>query len=440
MGELRARDPGGDDRVHRDRDRLEPRRGGARPGAQRSRASIRLVAIAVFAIYFTLPLVALSALPVYKDATASTSTKLGLPPEQGGFENDPVLGLVENLGLHGVAARRAARSTSASSPRRSSSSPTNAGVIGASRITYSMASYRQLPGGLPAPAPAVQDAVARRSIVFAGVFSILVHAARERRLHRPHVRVRGDALVHDRARLGDPLRRKPPRSRSRTACRPNLRVRGVDWPLFAVLGGARDRGGLARRRRPGRRRRATPGSAGSRSGSSIYAVYRRRIGMRRCARRRARRSLLGPALALEYRHDPRADRRRASRREEAIDVACAARRRAAGATIVALRVIVVPLDLPLDARSAGGGGARRTAARRRPAIGELVRRARDRAPRARAQRRSGDRRGGGRAARPRSSSSGAAQDPRGRQRADLRHDGRLRAQARPVPRDGRRVA
>ena len=30
-GELRARDPGGDDRVHRDRDRLEPRRGGARP-------------------------------------------------------------------------------------------------------------------------------------------------------------------------------------------------------------------------------------------------------------------------------------------------------------------------------------------------------------------------------------------------------------------------
>ena len=28
-----ARDPGGDDRLHRDRDRLEPRRGGARPGA-----------------------------------------------------------------------------------------------------------------------------------------------------------------------------------------------------------------------------------------------------------------------------------------------------------------------------------------------------------------------------------------------------------------------
>ena len=33
--------------------------------------------------------------------TGDYVTKLGLPPDQGGFENDPVLGLVENLGLHG---------------------------------------------------------------------------------------------------------------------------------------------------------------------------------------------------------------------------------------------------------------------------------------------------------------------------------------------------
>ena len=37
LGELRARDPGGDDRLHGDRDRLQPRRGGARPDAGRSR-------------------------------------------------------------------------------------------------------------------------------------------------------------------------------------------------------------------------------------------------------------------------------------------------------------------------------------------------------------------------------------------------------------------
>src|SRR4029078_9412079 len=107
-------------------------------------ASIRLVSIAVFALYFTLPMIALSALPVYKDAAGDYVTKLGLPPDQGGFQNDPVLGLVENLGLHGwvlssakvyVGIRAATILFIA----------TNAGVIGASRITYSMATYQQLP-------------------------------------------------------------------------------------------------------------------------------------------------------------------------------------------------------------------------------------------------------------------------------------------------------
>src|SRR5207253_997108 len=64
--------------------------------------SISWVAIAVFAIYFTLPWIALSALPGHKDASGHYVTKLGLPPAKGGFQNDPVLGLVENLGLHGT--------------------------------------------------------------------------------------------------------------------------------------------------------------------------------------------------------------------------------------------------------------------------------------------------------------------------------------------------
>ncbi|HVA29730.1 MAG TPA: APC family permease, partial [Gaiellaceae bacterium] len=61
--------------------------------------AISWVAIAVFAIYFTLPWVALSALPVHK-VGGRYVTKLGLDPPQG-FKNDPVLGLVENLSLHG---------------------------------------------------------------------------------------------------------------------------------------------------------------------------------------------------------------------------------------------------------------------------------------------------------------------------------------------------
>ena len=49
------------------------------------------------------------------------TTLLALPPEEGGYANDPILGVVQNLGLEG-GVLDAPRSTSASSPRRSSSS------------------------------------------------------------------------------------------------------------------------------------------------------------------------------------------------------------------------------------------------------------------------------------------------------------------------------
>ena len=165
-------------------------------------ASIRLVAVAVFAIYFTLPLVALSALPVYKDAAGDYVTKLGLPPDQGGFENDPVLGLVENLGLHGwvLSAGKVYVGILAATILFIA---TNAGVIGASRITYSMAMLPAAAGGLPSTPPALQDPVAladrlrrrdpdRRA------------AAGEGQLPRNDVLVRRDAVVHDRARLDHP--------------------------------------------------------------------------------------------------------------------------------------------------------------------------------------------------------------------------------------------
>src|SRR5690349_9504362 len=62
--------------------------------------AISWVAIAVFAIYFTLPWIALSAMPVFKEG-GKYVTQLGQNPPHG-FKNDPVLGLVENLGLHGA--------------------------------------------------------------------------------------------------------------------------------------------------------------------------------------------------------------------------------------------------------------------------------------------------------------------------------------------------
>src|ERR1051326_6081465 len=106
-------------------------------------ASIKLVAVAVFAIYFTLPLVALSALPVSK-VDGKYQTLLGLPPEKRGFANDPVLGLVEHLGIHGslLSVLKIYVGLLAATILFIA---TNAGVIGASRITYAMSTYRQLP-------------------------------------------------------------------------------------------------------------------------------------------------------------------------------------------------------------------------------------------------------------------------------------------------------
>src|SRR5256885_4847300 len=61
--------------------------------------AIRAVVLAVFAIYAALPLVALSALPVERDASGHYSTLLGTSEAHGGFAGDPVLGIVKHLHL-----------------------------------------------------------------------------------------------------------------------------------------------------------------------------------------------------------------------------------------------------------------------------------------------------------------------------------------------------
>ena len=82
-------------------------------------AAINRVVIAVFAIYALLPAVALSALPVTKNAEGEYQTLLGLGEEEGGFAGDPILGVVKEIDLGRSRAR--GRSTSVCSRRRSSS-------------------------------------------------------------------------------------------------------------------------------------------------------------------------------------------------------------------------------------------------------------------------------------------------------------------------------
>ncbi|HEV7754168.1 MAG TPA: amino acid permease [Baekduia sp.] len=109
-------------------------------------AAINRVVIAVFAIYSLLPMVALSALPVTQGPDGKYTTQLGLPEDQGGFAGDPVLGVVKHFDLGfmqgpaelyvGVLAATILLIAS------------NAGIIGVSRLVYSMGIHRQVPDRL----------------------------------------------------------------------------------------------------------------------------------------------------------------------------------------------------------------------------------------------------------------------------------------------------
>jgi basic amino acid/polyamine antiporter, APA family len=304
--------------------------------------SIRLVAIAVFAIYFTLPLVALSALPVYKDASGAYVTKLGLPPPQG-FENDPVLGLVENLGLHG-AVLSAAKVYVGVLAATILFIATNAGVIGASRITYSMSSHRQLPELFRRLHPRFKTPWLAL-LVFAGFFSILfMLPGNVDFIGRMYAFGAMLSFTIAHASVIE-LRRKPPPVEDPYRVRPNFRFRGVSWPIFAIVGGIGT--GLAFlvvviQDVPTR----YAGLGWLAAGFVFYYFYRRRLGLP------LRETVIaplqfGPAVALEYRTIlvPIVS---GAESHESIDIAArlAAER---GATIVALRVIVVPLDRPLEA-------------------------------------------------------------------------------------------
>jgi basic amino acid/polyamine antiporter, APA family len=113
----------------------------ARDAARTIPNSVGLVVVAVLGLYLLIPIVALSAMPVVHHGGEYT-TALG-----SRFADDPILGIVENLGLskvptdilrYYVGVLAAVILLIA----------TNAGLIGVSRLTYSMGQHRQLPEGL----------------------------------------------------------------------------------------------------------------------------------------------------------------------------------------------------------------------------------------------------------------------------------------------------
>jgi APA family basic amino acid/polyamine antiporter len=299
----------------------------------------KLVAGAVFAIYFTLPLVALSALPV-ENIDGQLTTLLALPPEDGGYANDPILGVVENLGL-GPGLLSVAKVYVGVLAATILFIATNAGVIGASRITYSMASYRQLPEVVRRLHPRFKTPWLSL-VVFAGIAPILVLLPGDVNFVGTlyslgatlSFTVAHTSIVRLRMLAGD-------ESEVVYRARPNLHIGGVEWPLFAIVGGIAT--GVSFLvlvvQNPTTR---WVGLGWMVLGLVAYAVYRRRF-VHESVRAIAKAPpAFGPALALEYRRllvpvIP------GESSDAAMDLACrlAAER---GSRIVALNVLEVPLE------------------------------------------------------------------------------------------------
>ena len=104
------------------------------------------VVVAVAAIYAFLPVVALSAMPVENGETLLAQSK-----EEGGFADDPILGVVKNLDLGAL--QGAAEIYVGVLAATILFIATNAGLLGVSRLTYSMGQHRQLPERLRALHP-----------------------------------------------------------------------------------------------------------------------------------------------------------------------------------------------------------------------------------------------------------------------------------------------
>src|SRR3954463_3748221 len=195
--------------------------------------AIKRVVVAVFAIYLLLPAVALSALPVTQDAEGHYTTLLGLSEEQGGFAGDPVLGVVK--GLHLGFLQGPAEVYVGLLAATILFIATNAGIIGVSRLVYSMGLHRQMPDrmrqlhphyGTPWIGILVFGAIACVTLIpgqaeFLGDMDAFGAMLPFTIAHLAVVRLRVKEPDHERPYRGPGT----------------LRIAGRDLPLFAVAGG-----------------------------------------------------------------------------------------------------------------------------------------------------------------------------------------------------------
>ena len=249
--------------------------GEAKEEAKTIPASIKRVMIAVFAIYFTLPWIALSALPVRCDAEGNNcTTLLGVAKVDGGYASDPILGIVKNMDLG--FAQATAEFYVAILAVTILVAATNAGVLGVSRLVYSMGMHRQMPDALrrlhshyrtPYLGILVFSALACVALLpgqadFLGLIYAFGAMLSFSMAHLAVIRLR----------MTQPDVPRPYRSPG------HLRVRGYDLPPFAILGVAGTMlsfGVIAALNVPV----AIAGTVWLTLGMIVYVVYRRRQGL-----------------------------------------------------------------------------------------------------------------------------------------------------------------
>jgi basic amino acid/polyamine antiporter, APA family len=185
------------------------------------------VVVAVLAVYALLPSVALSAMPV-----ENGETLLGLTEEQGGFAGDPVLGIVKNIDLGSL--QGAAEIYVGVLAATILFIATNAGIIGVSRLTYSMGQYRQLPEQVRALHPHFRTPYVA-IIVFCLVACVTLLPGQEEFLGTIYAfgAMLSFTLAHLAVialRIKEPERERPYRGPGL------LRFRGFELPLFAIIG------------------------------------------------------------------------------------------------------------------------------------------------------------------------------------------------------------
>ncbi len=201
----------------------------ARDAARTIPRSVGYTVVAVLALYLLIPIVALSAMPVTQGADGSYATELG-----SRYADDPILGIVENLGLAHVATE-VLRYYVGVLAAVILLIATNAGLIGVSRLTYSMGQHRQLPESLRQVHPRYRTPYIA-ILIFAAIAIVTLLPGQTDFLATMYSF--GAMLSFTIAHLAViQLRRKQP-DVERTWKPPlNFRAFGTEVPLSAVLGG-----------------------------------------------------------------------------------------------------------------------------------------------------------------------------------------------------------